>query len=284
MRINKLSLKLIIAVVALLLVAAACGDSAATTTTQAPVATSAAATTTVPAETTTTAPAETTTTAPAETTTTAAETTTTTAGGSTDADARAMAKTDAVLAIVPDGWTGAIDEGPQENADTDFVFGPCVPEGGFDLATLDDVSLAVSQVEVMGPPNPPFSAPLASIEARVFESESTALDAFVVLELVLGTEEGRQCFADNVGTVLAESAPPGTEFEVRAEDLGVAGADVSSRVTLSFDAGGITAAIYFDFVAGLQGDCTVLATFLSFVEPFPADGQEALFGAAMGAA
>lgn len=277
----------------LLLLAAACGDSGTTTT--APPAT-AAPTTTAAQPTTTTTMAPTTTAAPTTTmaptttaapTTTVAETTTTGAQLSGEAQAIVDAKVQAVLAAAPEGWTGALEPDPGGGVDdTDEIYGPCAGEGAFDLTQLDARSLAIEQATVTAPAGSGgglFPDPEADIEARVFESEEVAADAFAVLETVLGTEDGRDCIAGSFLDALSGDLPPGTEVDFSIDALdGVQGADVGARITFNLTVTGISASVFIDLVATRDGACTVYGTFFSFTEPIDLAIANQLFGAAAG--
>jgi hypothetical protein len=276
--------RLIVLLAAFVLVVAACGgddDAGSDADTAA-----AETTTTAPPETTTTTTApETTTTAPPETTTTTAPETTTTAAASSPADAQAVvdAKVAAAVAATPDDWQSTPIESDTDAADSDEIYGECAGEGAFDLANLDDATIAISIVSIDGPPSSAtfFPPPSASIEARVFESVAVAEEAFGVLETVIGTAEGRDCLVEQFIQLIAEGTPEDAEFDVQLEELTVPGADVGARLVVQASAEGITFAFQFDLVAGLAGDCTVYGTFISFGEPvFDPAVRDAIFAAA----
>ncbi len=268
-----------IAAIGLILVIAACGgddDAAETTTTAAGGATTAQ-------ETTTTAASETTTTAAAETTTTAAAESTTTAAAT--ADGLVVAKVEAATAAIPEGWTSSAIESDLGAAESDEVFSECSGDAAFDLAELDDVTKSIATVTIDAAPDPTsfFPPPSATVEARVFDSPAIASEAFVVLETVLGSDDGRECLAERFQELIAEGTPEDAEFDLSLEELSIPGADVGTRLTLSATAQGITFAFQFDLVAALDGDCTVYATFISFGEPtFDPAVRDAIFSAATG--
>ncbi len=203
----------VLLIAALALVAAACGDSAETTTTTTEV--SAVAGTQAPADTTpTTSPPPTAapttpppaTAAPA-TTTTAAPTTTSAAVALDDPTEIVEAKTAAVIAALPEGWTFADDPDQEEDGD-DFIFSECLDEDSFDLDLLDDVTAAVKETDIEGPADgSPFGGPMADIEARVFDDEATAIFAFATLQDTVGTEEGRDCLAVSVAEAFLSDSP-----------------------------------------------------------------------------
>lgn len=272
----------------LLLVAAACGDSGGTTTTTgpdeaiAPTSTTVAPTTAPP---TTAAPTttSTTTTMPPTTTTTVPPTTTTAAPA--DPQATVDAKVNAVLAVVPAEWTAQLLPDPTAGGDdTDIIFGPCAAPDAFDLNDLDAESVAIEQVDIEAPVGSGggiFPDPAAQVEARVFSSEEVAVDAFAVLETVLGTEEGRDCLADNLISEFSADLPAGSSIEFEVQEFLLPGADVGIRIKMDIAAGGITAVIFIDINATRMGDCTVYSSFQTFTEPFDADLAGQLFGAAL---
>jgi hypothetical protein len=273
---------------ALVLVVAACGgddDAGGDATTSAPpseTTTSAAAEPT----TTTEAPATTTSAAPETTTTAAAETTTTTAPPATSEDAAALvnAKTAAAIAAIPADWTSAPVDSDTDAADSDEIYGPCAGEGAFDLTGLDAATVAIATVDLSAPQGTGFfPPPSATIEARVFESEAVAEDAFGVLEAVLGTDEGRTCVADRFIELVGEGSPDDAEFSIDIQEVIVPGADVGARLLVEAAAEGITIAFQFDLTATRDGNCTVYGTFISFGDPvLDPDIRDAIFEAATG--
>lgn len=270
---------------ALALVATACGGDGATeaTTTTAAVSTSVATTTTTTAAPTTTTAATTTTTS-TSTTTTSAPTTTTTSVSSEEADARVAAKTAAAAEAVPDGWDTAIVTNQFSDEAEDVIFGACSEADGFDLAYLDAATIALAELDATGPQDPTLPAPpQANVEARVFESETVAADAFAVLEQVLGSDAGRQCVADSLTGDLSAELPPDTEFTFELDALEAAGADVGARIVISLSIQGITAGFTIDLLAHRDGDCTVYAAFFGFGAEFEPALRDAIVGAALSA-
>jgi hypothetical protein len=276
--------KSLLVALAFSLVLAACGgdDDDATTTTEADAETS---TTVGDATTTTAAPAETTTTAPADTTTAAPAETTTTAGGTTqppsEALDRAQAKADAAAAVLPEDYTSATEVGDPESGNTDdLVFAECLDEGEFNIDELEGVTAAVVTMTGSAPlQDTGFPGPSASVEARVFDSESDAENAFVVLERIFGTEDGRACLADTVTEAMTAQMADEAEVEFDIEALDLEGADVGARVNMAIAIQGIDAAITIDLAATREGDLTTYGSFLGFGEEFPADLATALMTA-----
>ncbi len=284
-------------ILAFALVAAACGDSGDTTTTSSPSGSTSTTvaplppTTAPPATTpaTTVAPTTTMTTTTSTTTTTLAPTTTTTmpvttTQASSDADARVEARVNAVLAALPEGWDGFIEPGFDEDGD-DIAYEPCLGPDDFDLDDLDASSVAALQAEITGPLAGAglLGPPEASIEARVFQSEAIAADAFATLEKVLGTDEGRECLADTVLTDISGGAPESAEFTLTVEGLEVTRADVAARMRFDFSQEGFAGSFIIDLAATRDVDETVYAVFLAFDEEFPPELLEALFAAAVDA-
>lgn len=265
------------------LVLAACGgdDDATTTTTESPVETS----TTDGDGTTTTAAGDTTTAAPAETTTGAPAATTTTAGGTTqppsEALTRAQAKADAAAAVLPDDYTSTTDVGDPDSGDSDdLVFAACLDEGEFNIDELEGVTAAVVIMTGTAPlQDTGFPGPSASVEARVFDSESDAESAFVVLERIFGTEDGRACLADTVSDAMTAQMDDSAEVEFSIEALDLDGAEAGARVNMAFTVQGIEAAITIDLAATRDGDLTTYGSFLGFGEEFPSDLATALMTA-----
>ena len=256
--------------IALLLVVAACGGGTAETTTTAdsPGTTGAPATTQSPD---TTQP-------PAPTTTAAPDTTT---GPTLDSNAVVEAKTAAVEASLPEGWTGSTVPAVSDDENEDLAYAPCLLPDDFDIDNLDDYSAAALQAEFEGPDtNPPFAPPMGAIEARVFNSEQEAADAFAVFERVWGTPEGLDCMTQSVISLMGDDFPAG-ELSITTEAVSLPGSQAGARFEMSFDVEGFTGAFYVEFQGTRMGDCTVIASFLSFGEPFPRDVAETVFGAAL---
>jgi hypothetical protein len=275
-------------ILVLTVTAAACGDddAATTTTTTSPPTT--AATVAPPTTVSTTAPTSTTTTSTTttSTTTTSATTTTTTTTtrvGDAAADAVVSAKVAAAAAAVPANWDTAIVTNQFGDEADDVVFGPCSP-GGFDLAKLDAATLAVAELDAAAPLDTALPAPpQANLEARVFESESVAADAFAVLEEVLGSDDGRQCVADTLTEDLGAELPPDAEFTFELESLDAGGADVGARIVIDLAIQGVTAGFTIDLVADRDGDCTVFAAFFGFGAEFDPALRDAIISAASSA-
>ncbi|MEA1904201.1 MAG: hypothetical protein U9N56_11845 [Actinomycetota bacterium] len=261
--------------VAFALLVSACGGGADSSTTTAPV----AATTTDPGGAATTSEAP----QPTTTTTMAPETTTTASGSTADPNEVVSAKTAAVEAATPEGWTAAT--GPQEefDQDTDLIYESCLTRDEFDIDNLDSVSVATLLTTVDGPAaNPPFPGATASIEARVIESEAVAEQVFAVFERLYGSEEGVQCLTDVVFAAMGEDLPA-DDIEFKIEQVTIEGSQAGARFEVLFDIEGFESGIYFEFQGARIGDCTVVGTFVSFGEPFDRDVAGALFSAAVNA-
>jgi hypothetical protein len=201
-----------------------------------------------------------------------------------DAEATVMEKTDAALAVVPDGWTSAVVASDADAADSDEIYGPCSAPGAFDLANLDAATVAISTVMIDAPQDPTsfFPPPSATIEARVFESAGVAEDAFAVLETVVGTDEGRDCLTEQFITLVGEGAPEDAEYDISVEAVAVPGADVGTRLIIGAAVEGITFEFQFDLLATLHGDCTIYGTFFSFGAEFDEATRDAIYAAATG--
>jgi len=269
-------LRTLILIIAVAVVTAACSSSGDTGTTTTAVTTTGDGTGTTAAEaTTTTAAASTTTAAPASSTTTTTEA----SASPVDAQALVDAKTAAAAAAAPDDWE--VEE--QENdsfEEADFTYEPCLGPDDFDLDALDPATLAVKEVRATAPSAQiPFGMTTAVVEARVFESADTAADVFAVIERIYGTDEGRQCMSEIVTALIGEEAPI-EAGEITVETLEVEGADVGARTTFTADIQGLDFAFTIDLVASRDGACTVVATFISFGEEFPADVADAMMSAA----
>lgn len=256
----------------------AAGDIATTTTAAPP------ATTTSPPTTTTAAPPTTT----AETTTTVAETTTT--GGDTTqapADGPAaeitMAKATAAEMALPEDWSSSISTEFVSDEGADDVFAPCTPDDAFDVSELDSVTAAVATLMADGPPPEGsfFPGGSASIEARVFESEEVAAQAFEVLETTIGSDEGRECLAEQFLDLMAQDVPDDEgEFEFSIVPLDVPGAQAAATIVVDMSFQGLAFQFQIDLASARDGVCTVYGTFLSFGGPFDPAVREALFAAA----
>jgi hypothetical protein len=267
-----------VAIAVMTIFAAACGGGEGASTTAPDATTTTGVADSATSDETTTTVGETTTTA-AETTTTAAATTT--AAPPTPADAQAIvdAKTAAVAAAAPAGWT--VEEQANDSFDeADFTYEPCLGIDDFDLDDLDAATVAVKEVQVSAPAGAiPFASTAATIESRVFDSEATAADVFSVIERLYGSDEGRQCMSAIV-TELITDAGDGTELDVTVEAIEVDGADVGARTLMSATIEGFDLVMTIDLVAHRDGACTVVATFISFGDEFPADIADELFSSA----
>ncbi len=227
--------------------------------------------------------------APAATEPAMADTTTTAPAAETtqpsmDGNATVEAKTAAVLAALPDGWTGSTDAAVNDAANEDFAYDPCLLPDDFDIDNLDDYSAAALVASFEGPPSDlsPFGAPRGSIEARVFNSAGEAEEAFAVFSRIWGTPEGLECMTNSVIAIMGDDMPV-EEFTVTTESVSVAGSQAGARFILSFDIQGFTGAIYVEFQGAVNGPCTTIASFITFVEPFDRDVADAVFQAAVSA-
>lgn len=205
----------------------------------------------------------------------------------TDPNALAEAKVQAALDTLPIDWLGSIasDLGEEGESGDDIVFSACLGADDYNLDNLDADSAASWELDAEGPPaGSPFGGPQATVEARVFAAEATATDAYAVLEKVLGTDEGRECLANEVPGQLAADAPAGTTLEGRVEGTTIEGADVGARLIVTYNTAGVTGEIYVDLVAARDGTATTLfATFISFGVPVDQLVASAMFTAALAA-
>lgn len=260
------------AAVTIVVAATACSSDGTTDTT--PEATTTTGATTTEAPSTTAAP--TTTTEPA---------TTTTEAPTSPADAQAIvdAKAAAFTAAAPAGW--AVEEQANDSfEEADYTYAPCLLAGDFDLDDLDPSTLAVKEVRASAPAGAiPFGSTSAIVEARVFDSEATAADAFAVIERIYGTDEGRQCMSEIVSSLFAEQSDAGFDFAVTVEEVEVEGAEVGTRTAMGASVEGFDFTMAIDLVASRDGATTVIATFIAFGEPFPTDVADALMSAAVAA-
>jgi len=275
--------QIIITIATVAVVAAACGGDATTDTTVAATSTtgSVAATSTTTGDTATTAAAATTTSAA---TTTTEEATTTTAAPPSPGDAQAVvdAKAAAFAAAAPPSWM--VEEQENESFDEDdFGYEPCLGLDDFNLDELEAATIAVKEVRATAPAGPiPFGSTSAIIEARVLESDAVAAEVFGVIERIYGSDEGRQCMSQIVTEAITEDTG-GLELTVSVEALEVEGADVAARTLMEANIEGFDFVMTIDLVAHRDGACTVVGTFISFGEEFPADVADELFSAAAGA-
>ena len=193
-------------------------------------------------------------------------------------DAKVMAFSEAA----PDDWD--VSEQADDDFDEgDFTYVSCLGADDFDLDELDEATLAVREMRASASGGAiPFGSTSGILEARVLESEEAAAAVFSVIERIYGTDEGRQCMADVITQEIGQDAP--AEFgEVTVEEYLVEGADVGARTTLTATGGGVSFSFTIDLVAHRDGACTVVATFISFGEPFPTDVADDLFSAAVDA-
>lgn len=260
--------------VALTLVLVACSGATATTTTgsASPVTTGGEA----DDATTTTAP-------PEITTTSLAETTTTSQAPDVDADLIVERKTAALESVIPEDWT--FETGPTDafNEADDILYESCLLPDEFDLDNLDAVTDAALVTMFEGPPTaPPFPGQRGSIEARVFQSEALAAEAFVVFERVFGSEEGLQCMTDAVQGLVGDEAPV-EDLTLSFEELTVAGSQAGARFEMSFDVSGFAGSIFVEFQGAQSDSWTVIASFITFGEPFDRDTADTFFEAAVAA-
>lgn len=267
-------IRAIAAVVTIVVAAAACSSDGATDTTAEAATTIAADATTTEAPATTAAP-----------TTTTEATTTTTEAPPSPADAQAIvdAKAAAFTAAAPAGWS--VEEQANDSfEEADYTYAPCLLPDDFDLDDLDPSTLAVKEVRASAPAGAvPFGSTSAIVEARVFDSEATAADAFAVIERIYGTDEGRQCMSEIVSSLFAEQSDAGFDFAVTVEEVEVEGAEVGTRTAMGASVEGFDFTMAIDLVASRDGATTVIATFIAFGEPFPADVADALMSAAVAA-
>ena len=256
----------------LTLVLAACSPSGSDATTT----TSGAAGPTSDAETTTTS-------AVAATTTTIVAVETTTTQAAVDANATVTAKTAAVEAAIPDGWTATTGAAVTDQEADESFYEACLLLDDLDIDNLDDFSAAALLTEFEGPAlNPPFPGQQGPIEARVFETEELAAEAISVFERVFGTEEGLECMIDSVQTLAGEDLPA-DQLTFSFEEVTIAGSQTGARFVMSFDVSGFASAVNVEFQGAQMGACTVIASFITFGEPFDREVADTLFEAAVNA-
>ena len=263
---------------ALVLIIAACGgdaDSEAEATTAATTATTSAPTVTVAV------PESMTTSSEAEATTTTVEAATTTAP--LTSDPRVVLAEEKVASIeaampVDYSFTTAVDDDAEED---NSIFTSCLSPGSFDLDQLDDVSVIAYDIDFDTPDVGVFGAASGSLEVRVFEDDGVAAAAFATLEELLGTDEGRLCVADQLGTAMATEIGDDSELSVSVEPGPLLG-DAASRIILDMTVAGFEATVYFDLVASREGDCTVYGVFQAFDEPFDETAANDLLFSAFG--
>jgi hypothetical protein len=256
--------------IVLTLVLVACGGTATTTTDPAsPVTTGGEAD-----EGTTTAATE-------ITTTTLTQTTTTLQVPVVDADLIVERKTTALESVIPEDWTFETGRPDDFNEADDLFYELCLLPGEFDLDNLDEVTDAALVTMFEGPSaTPPFPGQRGSIEARVFQSETLAAEAFAVFERVFGTEEGLQCMTTAVQDLAGDDAPI-EDLTLSFEELTVAGSQAGARFEMSFDVSGFVAGIFVEFQGARSGSTTVIASFITFGEPFDRETADTLFDTAV---
>lgn len=202
-----------------------------------------------------------------------------------DPEALAIATVQAALDTLPVDWAGTIasDLGEEGDEGDDIVFAACLAPDDYNLDNLDPDSAASWELDALGPASgSPFGGPQASLEARVFADAAVADAGYAVLERVLGTDEGRECLANEVPGQLVADAPEGTVFDSRVEGTTIEGADVGARIVVTFTTAGITGEIFVDLVA-LYDDATrtIFATFTGFGVPVDQAVASAMFTAAV---
>jgi hypothetical protein len=244
--------------IALALVAAACGDDGGTTTS------AGAVTTAISSD---------------------SGATDTTAAGSGEADVAAV-KSDAVVEATPDGWTVEVTNTltSDELIEQAVLFAPCLEDGSFDLATVDELSQAAINVSATAPiTGQSLVSASASVEVRVFESESSAVDAYTVLEAVLGTTIGRECVAASSFDLLRDQLPAGASADYRVEEFLLGSGDYGTSIVWVVEMEGVELTVFLDMVAYRDGACTVFSIFMGFGEPFPTSVAVQMMEAAINA-
>lgn len=258
-----------LAIVAVLLIAA-CGDKSSSTSsteiTSAPISTEATGSTDAPGATDAPPPD-------------------TSASAPRDPESIAQAKVQAALSVLPEGWVGTVSNDIGDDSDgsdgseylsegslirDSIVFSPCLDAGDYDLDNLDADSAASWQLEVEGPEDPAqIAAASGGLEARVFAEGVDVDKIYAVLEKIIGSDAGRECLAREVPGWLAADAGPDAQFDARVEVTEVQGADVGTRLVVTFTTAGFTGDFFVDLVAThLPDRCTVFGTFVSFGTPF----------------
>ena len=224
-------------------------------------------TTTTAAETTTTEAEAATTTAPPETTTTGAETTTT-----EGSEGQALAKSEAIEAGAPDGWTVTVTDALSEPG-TDLagrLLTVCTLDR-LDGSNLDDASLAAYSTLVEAPPSlfDPLFPSQASFDTRVFESDDAAGRAFLATEAVIRRADGRSCLATEFLSWILDVLPIDADAQLRVEDVAIPGANFGARIVWTVTVRDRRVDLFVDVVGHLSGDCTVVGAFVSVEQPFP---------------
>ena len=116
----------------------------------------------------------------------------------------------------------------------------------------------------------------------MFNSEADAEAAFAVFERVWGTPEGLTCMTDAVLSIMGDDIPAG-QLSVTTESATIDGSQAGARFEMSFNIEGFDGAIYVEFQGARMGACTVIASFITFGEPFDRDVAGTLFGSALNA-
>lgn len=245
---------LLIFAVVLALIATSCGDDGETTSTEA---------------------------------TSGGDTATTTAGAASSGAEAAAAKSDAVVEAAPDGWTVEVTNtlAGGEPIEQQVLFAPCLEGGSFDFGTLDADSLAAINTSVTAPlASNAAAASNASVETRVFVSESAAADAYSVLETILGTTIGRECVAASSFDLIKDQLPEGASTEYRVEEFLLRTGDYGTSLVWLIKTDDEEFSVFIDMVSYRAGDCTIFTIFTGFGEPFPTAIAVQLMDAAVAAA
>jgi hypothetical protein len=277
-----------IVVVAVTLVAAGCGDSGGSDTTESfvddtfgedPVAETTMDTTPPETSQATTPPETSQATTPPETSqaTTPPETTTSSSPeglGEEAAAAKADAIAEAASLLFPEDWiVEPVQSDGDAGPDTDDPFSLCATEVGaeFDVSTLDDLTLAIRSVTGNDPAGIPPSGQQATFEVRVFPAPEIAAAAWESFVAVLGTDEGRECYAGLLTEELVAEFPEGSEVTVTFDESVPAGADAGIEIALGFDVGGVSGFIVLDQFGSLCDDSTFVVSGVRSTEEAPED-------------
>ena len=103
-----------------------------------------------------------------------------------------------------------------------------------------------------------------------------------MFERVFGTEEGLECMIDSVQTLAGEDLPA-DQLTFSFEEVTIAGSQTGARFVMSFDVSGFAGAVNVEFQGAQMGACTVIASFITFGEPFDREVADTLFEAAVNA-
>ena len=184
---------------------------------------------------------------------------------------------------MPDGWTATTGPATTDQQGDESFYQSCLLPDDLDIDSLDEVSDAALLTQFEGPSTtPPFPGQRGSTEARVFESEDVAVAAFSVFERVFGTEEGLECMTESVQSLAGDDFPA-DELTFSFEEVTVEGSQAGARFTMSFDESGFVGSVFVEFQGARMGSCTVIASFITFGEPFDRDVADTLFAAAVNA-